>query len=272
MSTPAPPLAVFLQKHWGGKDTISLTDLMNYCSGKLDYHTVIDGGIASRVRFWNRLEAMQHDADRITFSVRLADPPVAAVSGQHQASASDDPQDVSAYMDVVLQPLLQACPAPQHVQDLARTAYQHHQAELAGGVSLHHLAYKIDQDGRTISVEGLVRTHVQRDKGRAPTPQGGTKYKKPGDHKGHLYAATFAADPTVADAFLNVVWEMGDLNLSHKKRFENAVKEYTTKHPGCIVTTIHEPLFGKLDGRPFAMNHYVVVNGVVVGCVKLDNI
>jgi hypothetical protein len=196
-----------------------------------------------------------------------------SLPGQLLGDSSSDPEDVSEYMKGVLL-TLRPCPnVSKALQQLAADEYKYYLAELAKakGGSANDLAYYVDGEGRTITVSGLVRTHAQRDKDTAPVPFGGKAHKQSDDHKGHLFAATFAADAKLADAFLNVVWEKGKINLSQKKRFENAVAAFAAGHPGCVVTTIHEPKFDPGDGRPFEMNHYVVVDGVVVGAVILEN-
>jgi DNA/RNA non-specific endonuclease len=271
--SPQPPdLATLLAKL--GKPGITLSELMQLCKQKgWDHRSYITGTVGSRTSFWRRIKTMQHDPERVMLMVRPANPPPAALAGQHLADENDDADDVSKYMDDVLD-LIQPCPnVPQHVRQIAEDEYKHYQVELAKaqGGATHSLLYKVDGDGRTISVSGVVRTHAQRDKDTAPAPFGGDVHKEPGDHKGHLYAATFASNPKSADAFLNVVWEKGVINLSYKKRFENAVAAFAEDNPGCIVTTLHEPLFRPDEGRPFAMQHYVVVDGVVVGAVTLKN-
>lgn len=271
-SPTQPDLATLLAKL--GKPGITLSELMQLCKQEgWDHRLYISGTVGSRTSFWRRMKTMQHDAERVVLVVRPPNPAAAAVSGQHLADVNDDPDDVSKYLDDVLE-LLQPCPnVPQHVKEIAGDEYKHYQVELAKAQSgaTHDLLYKVDEDGRTVSVSGVVRTHAQRDKDEAPAPFGGAVHKEPGDHKGHLYAATFASNPKSADAFLNVVWEKGMINLSYKKRFENAVAAFARDNPGCIVTTLHEPLFRANEGRPFAMQHYAVVDGVVVGALTLKN-
>lgn len=272
MSSPASPLQILLSSL--GRDSITLAELMQHClSNGLDHRQYIGETVGKRTSFWRRLKNTQHDPERVVLTIRPPNVPSGSVAGQHSSDTSGDPADVSEYMDEVLS-LLQPCPnVPAEVLKVAADEYAHFTAELAkaGAGSTAQLHYKVDTEGRTISVSGMVHVHAKRDKDTAPVPHGGSAHKQVGDHKGHLYAATFAGDPAHADAFPNVVWETGKINLSFKKRFENAVAAFAAGNPGCVVTTIHEPRFNPGDGRPFEMTHYVVVNGVVVGAVILEN-
>ena len=274
MSSPAPSLTTLASVLAAqGIDSISLRDLMQYCAkNNLDHRQTVGGSVAARASWWRRIKGTQHDPERVV--LMLSSPPNPApgpIAGQLSIDVSGDPEDVSDYMSKILSALAPGPNVPQDVAEFADETYAHYEEEEAQGGSTKDLCYKIDELGRTISVSGLISVHPQRPKGAAPTPHAGSKKKKKGDHKGHLFAAAAAEFAKSADAFPNVIWEMSQINLSFKKRFENSAIAFAADNPNCMVTTVHVPHYRLGEFRPYQVDHYMVVDGVVVGVVKLDN-
>lgn len=266
-----PPSLAALLAHLG-QDEISLEDLNALCAAQgWDPRHFIGQSVGTRNSFWNRLARTAHEPDRVILTLRPPNPPPAAAAGQFLGDSTSDPKDVTKYMNNVFSSVTPCASVPPEVQQIATDEYARFQAQLASGGETDSLFYQVDEDGRTIMSGGMVHVHAPRAKDTAPEPFGGKKHKTPGDHKGHLYAAHFADAPAHADAFLNVVWEKGSINLSQKKRYENEVAAFTAAHPAAVVQTLHEPLFHPGDGRPFAVRHYAIVDGQVIASVILEN-
>jgi hypothetical protein len=78
-------------------------------------------------------------------------------------------------------------------------------------------------------------------------------------------------NPSLVNVQDNIISEASRSNLSGKKIFENYAGEIAKNNPNSVVRTVHFPKRRPGETVPFAVTHYVTVDGKVVHGVSILN-
>ncbi len=132
------------------------------------------------------------------------------------------------------------------------------------------ISYVTDpKTGLTIEAVGKITgTHPGRKKGMLPEPQGG---RMPGEHRGHLIPEGGVRDPSKVNVQKNLISESPQSNLRLKKSFDIKASKLADAFPTKIVHTRHRPLRHSGETRPYAVEHWIEVNGKKVYGVTIFN-
>jgi hypothetical protein len=135
----------------------------------------------------------------------------------------------------------------------------------AGGDAI----YRRGSNGLTEEAEGVIAgPHPGRKKGPRPDPEGGLTS---GDHRGHLIPENHVEHPEAVNVVENLISEAPGSNLGPKKRFENLVGSIKKAQPDADVRFHSRLLRHPGVVRPYAVQHTIRVNGVVVHSVTIPN-
>ena len=125
----------------------------------------------------------------------------------------------------------------------------------------HPADFVATSNGIPERAEGIVKgAHRGRKKGALPEVAGG---RNPGHHRGHLVPENYVEEPKLFNIKNNLISEAPRSNLSVKKRFENLLKSITAENPGAVIRFISVPKRRPGQVVPFAVSHYITVDGVV---------
>lgn len=132
------------------------------------------------------------------------------------------------------------------------------------------ISYVTDpKTGLTIEAVGKITgTHPGRKKGTLPEPQGG---RMPGEHRGHLIPEGGVRDPSKVNVQKNLISESPRSNLRLKKSFDIKASKLADAFPTKVVHTRHRPLRHPGETRPYAVEHWIEVNGKKVYGVTIFN-
>jgi hypothetical protein len=138
------------------------------------------------------------------------------------------------------------------------------------------IEYWVDKDtGWTVQSSGEIEgPHIGRTKASSlpdnlPGEKVGSGIK--GDHKGHMIPEGGVRDPAMVNRTENLNWEAKDSNLGLKKQFDNLASRVAAEHPDGTVRTVHRPLRAPGLGRPFATEHYIMLNDELIYGVSIPN-
>lgn len=137
---------------------------------------------------------------------------------------------------------------------------------LGGG----HAIYTIDEvSGLTMRAEGTVTgPHPGRGKGKLPEPIGG---RLSGEHRGHLIPEGGVDYPHLVNIPQNLISEAPGSNLGLKKIYDLKASRIAAENPNSTVRFISEPIRKVGDVRPFAVSHYITIDGRTVEAVSIFN-
>lgn len=132
------------------------------------------------------------------------------------------------------------------------------------------ISYVTDpKTGLTIEAVGKITgSHPGRKKGALPEPQGG---RMAGDHRGHLIPEGGIKDPSRVNVQKNLISESPRSNLRLKKSFDIKASKTADAFPTKEVYTRHRPLRRPGETRPYAVEHWIEVNGKKVYGVTIFN-
>jgi hypothetical protein len=130
--------------------------------------------------------------------------------------------------------------------------------------------YTVDEvTGLTTRADGLiVGAHPGRTKGSIPDPVGG---KILGEDRGHLIPENGVPDTSLVNVKENLISETTGSNRGMKQQLEKRSYALAAENPGKQLRFISEPLRRAGEVRPFAVSHYLTLDGNLVEAVTIFN-
>ena len=128
---------------------------------------------------------------------------------------------------------------------------------------------RTNAENLTIRAEGRITgPHPNRPKGYRPEPVGG---RDPGHHRGHLIPENMVDEPKIVNVKSNIISESAGSNLGPKRVFENLAGRIAKENPNSVVKTVHFPKRQAGQTTPYAVTHYITVDGKVFYGVTILN-
>ena len=166
------------------------------------------------------------------------------------------------------------------VDELGRTRLAEFRVDLPQRPNVYESSPSTGQLTNTAQIPYQKHTFYDWEFSRSPqqpgTPFGQTlsRFERdafPGDHRGHLGAESHANDPVRANIPENIIPESPTSNNQAKRVFENLALRTKQANPNSEVWTIHEPFFRGSTTRPYAVRHFLEVNGRIIHTTVIPN-
>gem|GEM_PF-2995633 len=126
-----------------------------------------------------------------------------------------------------------------------------------------------DATGLTVRADGVITgPHTGRGKGQLPEPYGG---RISGEHRGHLIPEGGVDNPEFVNIPENLISEAPSSNLGLKKIYDLRASKIAAENPNSTVRFVSEPVRQFGQTRPFAVSHYILVDGKIVESVSVLN-
>jgi len=147
----------------------------------------------------------------------------------------------------------------------------HNAGALCDGAGDAQYAARQNEQGLTVRAEGTITgPHPGRvKKSYRPEPVGG---RASGHHRGHLVPEGMVDSPDLVNVKSNFISEASHSNLGPKRSFEKLAGRIAEANPDSVVKTIHFPRRMQGETVPYAVIHFVTVDGVAVHGVRIPNI